>query len=145
MTTNIRLATDLWLEAGPSSGGPHHHLELPDDLAEFFDAASREAEVVSLQLPNGTVLPRPLVACGASSGQRAGRWVLALPTARQGGPAYGGCVIRLTRDQDGPTSVYRLDVVEAGSAAVRDWDITARSSGNIGTIEGTNGRRFGYW
>lgn len=145
MTTNIRNATDLWIEAGPTCGGPHHHIQLPNDLAEFFDAASRDAEVIQVRLPNGNVVPRPLTCRGADSGQWPDVWQLALPTERMGGPGYAGRVIRLTRDQEGAGLVYRLEVADAGSAATGDWDVTARSSGNIGTTAGPHGRRFGYW
>jgi hypothetical protein len=145
MTTNIRIATDLWLEAGPASNSPHHHIELPDDLAQFFDPAARDAEVIHVRLPNGRVVPRPLTFRGADDGLPSGSWTLALPTERQGGPPYAGRVIRLTQDQEGTSLVYRLDVADAHSAATREWDVTARSSGNIGTTAGPHGRRYGYW
>ena len=145
MTTNIRNATDLWIEAGHAGRGPQHHIELPNDLAEFFDPASRDAEVIQVRLPNGKVVPRPLTYCGAASGQSSDVWHLALPTARMGGPPYVGRVIRLTRDQEGPTFVYRLEVADAVSPATSEWDVTARSSGNIGLTVGPRARRFGYW
>jgi hypothetical protein len=145
MTTNIRNATDLWIEAGPIGSRPHHHIELPHDLAEFFDPATRDAEVIQVRLPNGTLLLRPLVYCGADSGQPSDVWHLALPTERMGGPSCAGRIIRLTRDQQGLTFVYRLEIADVRSPAAGEWDVTARSSGNIGTTPGPHGRRFGYW
>jgi hypothetical protein len=145
MTTNIRNATDLWMEAGPMARGPHCHIAVPKELAEFFDAQSRDAEIIHVRLPNGTVLPRPLSYRGADDAQPTDMWYLALPTERMGAPSYAGRVIRLTRHNEASRDVYLLHVVDARSSAVAEWDMTARSSGNIGEIAGPHLRRFGYW
>jgi hypothetical protein len=145
MTTNIRNATDLWIEAGPIDDDPRHHVPVPNALAEFFDAESRDAEVVYVRLPNGSVLPRPLVHRGADVGQSEGLWHLSLPTKRMGAPSFAGRVIRLTRQSEASRSIYVLNVDDACSSAAVEWDRAARSSGNIGETAGPPARRYGYW
>jgi hypothetical protein len=144
MCLNIRSATTLWIEAGALSGPPdhRHQIEFPNEIAEYFDDASRESEVVWMRLPNGEEHPRPLTYRGTDYGQWTEIWRLGLLTPRMGGPLYAGRIIRLDRSVSGVRTVYELRVTDAGSAEATDWE---RNSQHTSTTGGPSGRRYGFW
>jgi hypothetical protein len=124
------------------SGELRNQLELPHQLAEFFDDISREDEVARIRLPNGGIAPRPLTYRGTDYGQWTEIWRLGLPTPRMGGPVYPGRVIRFDRSRDNQGHVYDLTVVEAGSSEARQW---RRQSSHVASTGGPAGREYGFW
>lgn len=144
MSASIRNATTLWIEAGAMSGPPdhRHQIEFPNELAEYFDDAARESEVVWMRLPNGEEHPRPLTYRGTDYGQWTEIWRLGLLTPRMGGPQYAGRVIRFDRVVSGGRTVYELRVTDPGSLEAADWE---SSSHHTDTTGGPSGRRYGFW
>lgn len=140
----IRPARTLWIEAGAMSGALRNQLELPNQLAEFFDDMSREDEVVRIRLPNGEVAHRPLTYRGTDYGQWTEIWRLGLPTQRMGAPAYSGRIIRFDRLRDDQGHVYGLSVVDAESTEAREW---RRQSSQVASTGGPAGpgREYGFW
>ncbi len=149
MTTNpVRHATTFWIEAGSMSGGARHQVELPNDLAEFFDDGGRGAEEVLMRVaggPRGTLQVRPLKYRGTDYGQWTDIWRLGLPTRQRGGLPYAGRVIRFDRVSVGGNTVYEVSVADSGSPEAQEWLKNAQAQGQTGTTGGHHGRMFGYW
>jgi hypothetical protein len=127
------------MEAGAMSGGPRHQIEFSNELAQFFDLTSRTNEIVTIRLPNGQEVVRPLTYRGTDYDQWTDIWRLGLPTQAMGGPEYAGRYIRL--DRLGPAR-YQLTVEDAGSTAVAQWKSSSTVVDNTG---GAQGREYGYW
>ncbi len=143
MIPGIRTATVLWMEAGGMSGPPdhRHQIEFSNDLAEFFDDAARDTEVLLMRLPGGTLHARPLTYRGTDYGQWTDIWRLGLLTPRMGGPEYVGRIIRLEKQAEGGHTVYELRVADAGSAEANQWELASIRTSSTG---GPGGRRFGF-
>lgn len=143
MPNGIGNATSFWIEAGAMSGDPEHRhqIEFSNELVQFFDQQSRHNEVLTIQLPDGQPVIRPLTYRGTDYGQWTNIWRLGLPTVNMGGPPYAGRFIRF--DRLGPC-LYRITVEDAGSAAVASWRQQSVFVGNTGG-DAPNGREYGYW
>ncbi|MGD0767479.1 MAG: hypothetical protein ABSB42_04565 [Tepidisphaeraceae bacterium] len=143
----IQTATHFWIEAGQMSGDPNHRhqIEFSNDLAEFFDNNSRDAEVVTVRLPDGSQHFRPLTYRGTDYGQWTEQWRLGLPTVNMGGPAYAGRVILFRRVATGAGHIYDLEVEDVGSPAALDWQNQAQAHGRVGVTAVHDGRNFGWW
>jgi len=76
MSNGIANANTFWIEAGAMSGGPRHQVEFSNDLAQFFDETSRENEIVTIRLPNGQEVARPLTYRGTDYDQWTDIWRL---------------------------------------------------------------------
>ena len=139
MSNGMGSANTLWIEAGKMSGGPRHQIEFSNELAQFFDEASRENEIVIIRLPNGQDVPRPLTYRGTEYDQWTDIWRLGLPTERMGGPHYADRYIRFDRIGE---AHYQLRVEDAGSPAVAQWQQNSTVVDNTG---GAQGRQYGYW
>jgi len=144
MIPGIRTAETLWMEAGGMSGPPdhRHQIEFSNDVAEFFDDSARENEVIEMGLQGGPLHMRPLTYRGTDYGQWTDIWRLGLLTPRMGGPQYAGRVIRIDRIKAEHATVYKLQVVDAGSAEAAQW--RTRSS-HVDVTGGPQGREFGIW
>jgi hypothetical protein len=140
----IRDANSFWIEAGAMSGDPNHRhqIEFSNELAEFFDEQSRDAEIVLVRLPGGETLHRPLTYRGTDYGQWTDIWRLGLPTARMGGPQYAGRVIKFERLQEGGHITYAIEVADANSETVAQWRNQSTHRAQTG---GAQGREYGYW
>lgn len=141
MSNGLQQATTFWIEAGAMSGPPdhRHQVEFSNELAQFFDQQSRDDEVLTIQLPNGQNVVRPLTYRGTDYGQWTDIWRLGLPTGNMSGPQYAGRYLRF--DRLGP-ALYRLTVEDAASAAVAGWHQQSAFVGNTG---GHAGREYGYF
>jgi hypothetical protein len=141
MPNGIQRAATFWIEAGAMSGPPEHRhqIEFSNDLVQFFDQQSRDNEVVTIELPDGHNVVRPLTYRGTDYGQWTDIWRLGLPTVNMGGPQYAGRYIRF--DRLGP-QLYRITVEDTGSAAVTNW---RQQSAFVGNTGGPNGRGYGYF
>ena len=139
MSNGIANANTFWIEAGAMSGGPRHQVEFSNDLAQFFDETSRENEIVTIRLPSGQEVARPLTYRGTDYDQWTDIWRLGLPTERMGGPQYAGRYIRFDRLGE---ARYQLTVEDAGSPAVAQWRHNSQVTDNTG---GPQGREYGYW
>ena len=139
MPNGIEDATTFWIEAGAMSGGPRHQIEFSNDLAQFFDQASRDSEIITIELSEGQQLPRPLTYRGTEYDQWTSIWRLGLPTEQMGGPPYAGRFLRFDRLGEG---TYRLTVDDADSPAVSQW---RQNSTVVSSTGGPQGREFGYW
>ncbi len=140
MPPTIDKAKTFWIEAGAMSGPPEHRhqIEFSNDLVQFFDKQSRDNEVLTIQLPDGTEVPRPLTYRGTDYGQWTNIWRLGLPTQNMGGPQYAGRYIRFDRIK---TGTYRIDIQNAGKE-VEGWRKQSKFVGNTG---GPNGREYGFF
>jgi len=147
MVPAIRVASHLWIEAGAMSGPPdhRHQVEFADDVAQFFDDAAREDEVLLMRTTGGPFWPRPLTYRGTDYGQWTEIWRLGLLTTRMGGPDYAGRILHITRVRIGGNVAYELEVADAGSATAQRWSAEAAARGGQGVTGGPNGREFGYW
>ena len=96
------------------SGPPthRHQIEFSNDLAEFFDAESREAEIVYMRFQGGNILARPLTYRGTDYGKWTDIWRLGIPTERMGGQHYAGRIIRFDRVIEGYRIIYEIIVVD---------------------------------
>jgi len=139
MSNGIGNANTFWIQAGAMSGGPRHQVEFSNDLAQFFDDTSRENEIVTIRLPNGQEVARPLTYRGTDYDQWTDIWRLGLPTERMGGPQYAGRYIRFDRLGE---ARYQLTVEDAGSPAVAQWRQNSQVTDNTGAAQG---REYGYW
>lgn len=147
MATNIREANSFWIEAGAMSGPPshRHQIEFSNELAEFFDEESREAEIVYMRFPGSTLLVRPLTYRGTDYGQWTDIWRLGLPTERMGGQQYAGRIIKFNRLREGNRVIYEITIADQNSQEGIEWERMSRSEGRIGTTGGPAGRRYGFW
>jgi hypothetical protein len=144
MVPGIRTAKVLWMEAGAMSGPPQHRhqIEFPNEIAEFFDEAARENEVIYMRLPGDDPVWRPLTYRGTDYGQWTDIWRLGLLTPRMGGPPYAERVIRIDKVRESRNMVYELRVADLGSKDAVDWQRRSRYTGSTG---GPAGRNFGIW
>jgi len=144
----IDTAEHFWIEAGAMSGPPahRHQIELPNDLAEFFDDDSRDDEEVPLRLAGQPIHWRPLTYRGTDYGQWTDIWRLGLLTPRMGGPKYAQRVVMFTRvverTNQGWLTFYELQVANASSAQATRWRAT---STKLGTTGGHAGRDYGWF
>jgi hypothetical protein len=147
----IRDARHLWIDSGALSGPPahRHQVEFANDVAEFFDDDSRDAETVPLFLPGGDVLWRPLTYRGTDYGQWTDIWRLGLPTPAMGGIPYAGRVLRFTRHTEqtaaGWTIAYELEVDDVGGSDAAAWRASSDALGQSFTTGGPQGRDYGWY
>ncbi len=127
------------------SGGSRNQLELPDELAEFFTDAERDAEQIQLSVPGSPVSTCNLTRRGTDYGQWTDIWRLGLPTEAAGGPQYAGRVLRFDRMRVNNSTSYQLSVEDPSSPLVETWLTTAEAQGLTSSTGGPSGRRYGYW
>lgn len=132
----------FWIEAGAMSGGSRNQLELPNDLAEFFDESSRQDEIVRVRLPDGQIHDCSLTYRGTDYGQWTNIWRLGLPTEAKGGPPYSSRAIKFERRTVDDTVVYEVAVADIGSSEFAVWNSHTTSRGI--TASG-GGRSYGFW
>lgn len=126
------------------SGEARNNIEFPARLAEFFDSASREAELIQITL-NGQNHTCLLRSRGFDYNQYTYIWRLALPTQQSGGVLYAGRVVKMDID-DRPTGVfYKLTVADHGSTEHLTWRAESAKNGVVDTTGGGSGREYGYW
>lgn len=144
MTSDVSLATTLWIEAGAMSGVARNNIEFPDRLAQFFDAASRATESLDVQL-RGLSFPSLLRNRGYDYGQYTEIWRLALPTRRKGGDWYAGRIIRFDRIAMTSPGTYQVTVIDIGSPVHTEWQVLAETRGVRDATGGGQGREYGFW
>lgn len=138
-------ATTFWMEAGSmGTGGSRNQLEMPNDLAEFFEQEARTNEIVTIQLNPGVQHIRPFVYRGDDYGHYTERWRLCLPTARMGGPDYADRVVRFDKLLIGNALIFHLSVADNGSPEQVSWrQQSVPPNGGMGDTFG--GRGYGWW
>lgn len=139
---DIRNARYLWIEAGAMSGPPEHRhqIEFAEDLANYFHAPRRDAQI---HLRYGAVEEaRPLTFRGTARGQFVEIWRLGLLTRRMGGPVYTNRIVRFGRSG---AHQYTLEVADRNSASGRRWLREANRMGYVGRTGGASGRRYGFY
>ena len=136
-------ATHFWIEAGAMSGVPiRFQIEFPDELAQFFDQASRTANRLQVDVPGHGQHDCDFVFRGSDYGQWSGDiWRLSLPQ----GPAYAGNVLHFHRVGTAQPFVYHLVIASPGSAQVLEWNQHSVTTGRTGLASQPNGREFGSW
>lgn len=147
MMISARQATTLWMEAGALSGPPEHRhqIELPNELAEFFEVDGKQRHMLKMRVFGKSVFPRPLTFRGQSYGQYTEIWRLQLPTVNMGGPEYSNKIIRIAKIQLAGETVYEVTAVEPDTPDSRHWRRQSEAHGRVGKTGGASGRNYGYW
>lgn len=133
------------------SGPPQHRhqIEFTNDIAEFFDDYSRDAEIVPLSLHGQTTIWRPLTYRGTDYGQWTDIWRLGLPTLAMGGVVYAGNILHFERvlSQGGAGWLlsYEVTVVAHGSVEHLGWRQASTANGEMNTTSGPGGREYGWY
>ncbi|MGC1685904.1 MAG: hypothetical protein WA734_09820 [Candidatus Acidiferrales bacterium] len=143
---DIRNARNLWIECGAMSGPPEHRhqIEFAEDLAAYFHAPHRNAQI-SLRFGQGAAHLRPLTFRGTARGQFVEIWRLGLLTRPMGGPLYANRIVRFVRlAQD----EYALDVADRGERNAQRWLRDANRMGYVGRTGAPSAkarRQFGFY
>lgn len=135
------MTSDLWIEAGSTSGGSRNQVEFDEDLAAHLGLLVPDlgqSLTVQVSVEGGRWLPCAFAAKRTTYGVLIYR--LSLPTVTRGGVEYPGTVIRFTPVTD---KFLRVRVVEHGSADHQSWVAASEANGSLSRTTGADSREYG--
>ncbi|MCH8615902.1 hypothetical protein LZ016_07290 [Sphingomonas sp. SM33] len=137
-SSDLSLASELFVEVGAASGIARHQVEFNRHLATFFGKPSKKRRDYVLTDGHTSWSGRPLTPKTTSFGVEIYR--LGMPTTTKGGEPIAGRAIHFKRTKN--PRKFEFDVTDLGSNAYESWFGQANQYGHVGSTSG--GRRFGY-